>query len=1229
MSSRPRRHTAKYTTDTSETVTTKKTVAKPSYKWPKDSWKNITSFAKLEDDNNPQSNELQPYRILLSKEKLAVTFLKMLMMHDKSHDMTMASRREGDVNLGYVEGEKTSNTSVASHIFSRKASLPLGIASAITAGGGQNGGNPADAFDPIYRDVINDPLDNIIYANEIGTRLLFGSGTIKQMLPNLWLDIKGRSTTASCLSSTEYCVYLNVQMLDFQISGPFWPGYVMINDEIISPFDVLHINPMLFTLAFDKNPLYSYENAFTILKGKYKNYTLVQGTAKDLGPTLFIYKTNEHSDEELRSFSIGANESQYEELKRSLSTQIEQPIFEMKAMLNQVATFEECFTPDITQQIISAVNEMVDSYIEAGDFTQPINLVSEGVDYKQTAFYILSCKYSLLEFAYLKRSVWNYGDLFKDLMNLNNEELTTRLQLTSSEGVQFTLHGLFEELHSIYVNTFNVQKGGDYDEMDDHDSPISKERSKRKREDDEESDGNEYHKYSRKHTDAVSYIEILRNLFIINSLTNENFFNGLAVFYLNNTSEDIEEIYNKLYYIPDLSQYHPFIASLYSNIQVRDGDEESSEYSGGKIKNNKYRQSGGAPALSAKAKLLNGYLVGLVDAIITKNLGTANYDDEITSKFALKYTDDGKPYAEEFVKVDSEQIGTGAYPGLATYVAFKEQDAVILPNFVEYSGKKNWTGVPKGRLIAQDFKDKTDKRNISDLLKQDVDTNLNMNILNQTGALCYINNSASMEHYINQTDGGDVLNLCPQASIADSMSSCSTVFNAVEKGVLEYGTQDVIIKSTPTVPLPFELRYRATPVIFEEQDKNGGTWKVCNGKNELRNSDGKNWTQLPTHIQISFYLEINGVVLANLQTVEARERAWKWPTKGIPHNGIVDQVVRYASGEDAVIEKVVVEGKEVLLDPRNATDAKRAYFEWIAYLRKVSRLLDPYEGISSLNWDSLVDKVLGNEPEYTGPPVNTPFSPETVLGTPSSDLAGEVKGTSLNDYLTEGKQFKLQDFERGCIEHSIVKTLGDFGQILTTVSNNGGYVQGPFYAAQTMEIGNVNKEIPQLSIDNVVSIPSYTPKYPQWNTPPTKLPSNKVKPPLDINLGRIGIHNDAPANALAMFLILFGEDETVADATPGMSSNTMSLYYKQRSKASPLAKIYGAYRGLQNPSPITAASFNGGARIKKTKKAHKKKRYTKKKGVTRPKPKTNKKHKKSRRPRRKAKKTRRKRMSKR
>ena len=288
--------------------------------------------------------------------------------------------------------------------------------------------------------------------------------------------------------------------------------------------------------------------------------------------------------------------------------------------------------------------------------------------------------------------------------------------------------------------------------------------------------------------------------------------------------------------------------------------------------------------------------------------------------------------------------------------------------------------------------------------------------------------------------------------------------------------------------------------------------------------------------------------------------------------------------------------------------------------------------ITALNW--MVTRYLGNDPSYTGSQM--PPDPNTVLGTPSGDFIRNNRGSKLSDYFSEGIPFTLKDFERGCIEHSVIKTLGDFGQVLTTVTNNGGYIQGPFYIAQTEEIEDTSK--PYLYHDQVKSTPRYTPLNARWTTPPDKLPFVselvRFKPPLDINLGRIGIHGDQPATALAMFLTLFGENITTPGATPGMSENTMSLLHKKESKkAKAPAKIYGAYRGLERSDPALVGAATGGARKKKknkkTKKARKKKRYTKKKGVTRLKPKTNKKHKKSRRPRRKARKTRRKRMSKR
>lgn len=104
-------------------------------------------------------------------------------------------------------------------------------------------------------------------------RLKFGIGTIKQTFQNLWLAIEGRSITEYCRSRPEYTMYLDTTLLDPSISGMFWPGYMMINDTIISPLDVIKINSDILETGVGSASVSTRTlGVGTITSGKYKDY---------------------------------------------------------------------------------------------------------------------------------------------------------------------------------------------------------------------------------------------------------------------------------------------------------------------------------------------------------------------------------------------------------------------------------------------------------------------------------------------------------------------------------------------------------------------------------------------------------------------------------------------------------------------------------------------------------------------------------------------------------------------------------------------------------------------------------------------------------------------------------------------------------------------------------------------------------------------------------------------
>lgn len=191
------------------------------------------------------------------------------------------------------------------------------------------------------------------------------------------------------------------------------------------------------------------------------------------------------------------------------------------------------------------------------------------------------------------------------------------------------------------------------------------------------------------------------------------------------------------------------------------------------------------------------------------------------------------------------------------------------------------------------------------------------------------------------------------------------------------------------------------------------------------------------------------------------------------------------------------------------------------------------------------------------------------------NTAQGVRGSTLSDYFREGTPFTINDLRRGILEHSIVKTLGDFGQVLSVVTENGGYIEGPFYA-KTL------RPKKKLNISYIIGPTSD-------GTIVNKINGETFPVPIPISQGRIGIHDDQPAAATGIYMTMFG--------TQGISDNTMTLATKSEKDANTkitTKSLYGASRGLRAP-----ATYAGGKK-KKTKRAQKKKRNTRGKKQTKP-----------------------------
>jgi len=380
------------------------------------------------------------------------------------------------------------------------------------------------------------------------------------------------------------------------------------------------------------------------------------------------------------------------------------------------------------------------------------------------------------------------------------------------------------------------------------------------------------------------------------------------------------------------------------------------------------------------------------------------------------------------------------------------------------------------------------------------------------------------------------------------MGICSNVYNAVEGRVLEYGTQDIQIRSEDGTT---EIRVRLTPVRAEVNNQTKKKELAVSGANDDAYKDGVNYVRLPEYLFVSYYIQVNGSVIANRRGPDISTTEWP---KDEASRGLLTDIRIYMAGGDA--EEIEI-GDEVLLnDRRSVSDLRRAYYNWVLYLRKTVHVIQGYSEQANFDWSWLLDQVQKGDAAQ-------------VLGTPSAGIGlNKIKGSELEDYFKIGKPFTLGQFQRGCIEHSFIKTIGDFSQVLTCVTANGGYIDGPYYAVQDQSKMKT-KSSPELTV--------VRPK------------PDSTRSALPVNDGRIGIHNDQPAAAVGMFLTLYGQNWT---GPPGMSENTMTLYRvgeKPGGDEIITKGVYGAYRGFALPPA-------GGARRKRrTRRANKKKRYTKRK----------------------------------
>lgn len=440
-------------------------------------------------------------------------------------------------------------------------------------------------------------------------------------------------------------------------------------------------------------------------------------------------------------------------------------------------------------------------------------------------------------------------------------------------------------------------------------------------------------------------IDALRQTPIISSLTQEEFEKGLAAYYVNTvdlTDETIENV------IMDVKGYnerqgprpdtgYPYITFL-SEISLLKPQISTSDsgLSGGAPP--ELNLLGISPEVEKDRLTFVSGQVTMCQAICIKALqhaGLYNENDILTRRF--KPSNDANPLYRQATTINT----AGQLCGIKSDkggVSWSGQDNLLLSDLRNKINTSAWEKVPPTRQIEIDVNDadlnqgELDKTYL-DVLKKDFAENYDFEKIEQQNSLTFVNNAADASKF------GSMQNtqLCPQTSVIDSQSICNTSLDAALNKVLEYGTQDIEIKSDPEKQgqaIKIKMRIRMTPV-FKPSDRN--EFEVCNGKNERKNQKTGLFPDelraLPEYVQTSYYLEIGGVPLANMLSPEAAMSAVNWPNSAdFPANtGILSNMQRADNISSAKLENTSGDeahssqtNKDLFMDGRPTMNIKKS-----------------------------------------------------------------------------------------------------------------------------------------------------------------------------------------------------------------------------------------------------------------------------------------------------------------
>ena len=323
--------------------------------------------------------------------------------------------------------------------------------------------------------------------------------------------------------------------------------------------------------------------------------------------------------------------------------------------------------------------------------------------------------------------------------------------------------------------------------------------------------------------------------------------------------------------------------------------------------------------------------------------------------------------------------------------------------------------------------------------------------------------------------GKNPMFFCPTSSVMDPQSTCSTLNNALQSGY-EYGIQDVTVQSDNR---DIVMRTRMETVPYPSQRISG-------------------------KVAVSFYLRVGNHVLSNYASPKAI--ASGWPNEAIdlePHPPLVNDITqtpqtikgRGKERRQSIIKKI---------DTSSPMDAQTAFY----FLMKFIDVLNIYPY-------SLDGQLIQNgQPPFTvfdasGARVEQRASlgalcwlvktkPDNFRLKIDTDRIRE-KNYIEPSYLYAhwfgladeyGIIFTVGDLRRGIVEYGLRKFLGDYCQTLTSVASDGGYLE-------RSTDDNLGQSI------------------------------------LDPNQGRLGLHNDQPATAVALLLTMLGQGDVNSKTVNG------------------------------------------------------------------------------------------------